>query len=196
MSPVRRHPLRSQEFFGAPVTDAPDHLLAYVDGGARGNPGPAGFGVLFEDHAGRLVDRVSHFLGRQTNNYAEYSALIAALEYALQHSYRALRVLSDSELMVKQMNGEYKVSSLALRQLHERARALVRQLDWFDIRHIPREENREADHLANRAMDQGTSRKPAPLPSKELSGIVKNGVIHLTGGELPEGTMVKVRVKQ
>jgi ribonuclease HI len=130
-------------------------LVAYVDGGARGNPGPAGYGVLLEDPAGRKVAELSRFLGRQTNNYAEYSGLIAALEYALEHGYAELRVISDSELMVRQMKGIYKVRNPNLLPLYEKARALSRRLKSFEIGHVLRGKNRDADRLANEAMDRG-----------------------------------------
>lgn len=129
-------------------------LVAHVDGGARGNPGPAGYGVLIEDEAGGKVATLSQFLGHRTNNYAEYSGLLAALEYALARKM-GLEVRSDSELMVKQLNGQYKVRSPELKVLYDRARALVRQLPSFTIRHVRREHNREADRLANEAMDRG-----------------------------------------
>src|SRR5436309_5270423 len=97
----------SQEFIGAPVEQLrDDYLVAHIDGGARGNPGPAGYGVVIEDHAGRRIEQLSDFLGVQTNNYAEYSAMIAALEYALRNHFRSVKILSDSELLVKQMKGE------------------------------------------------------------------------------------------
>ncbi|HYL14336.1 MAG TPA: ribonuclease HI family protein [Terriglobales bacterium] len=134
------------------------YLVAYTDGGARGNPGPAGYGVLIKDQAGNRVAALSKYLGRQTNNYAEYSALIAALEYALQAGHKALRVVSDSELLVKQIRGQYKVKNPALRELHRRAQELIRRLDWFSIQHVLRAQNREADELANAAMDKGHSR--------------------------------------
>ena len=134
---------------------APDHLVAHVDGGARGNPGPAGYGVVIEDHHGRPVAKFSRYLGRRTNNFAEYSGLIAALNYALEHKTSGLRVLSDSELMVRQMNGVYKVRSPDLRPLYEEARRLTQQLQWFRIEHVRREQNAEADRLANAAMDRG-----------------------------------------
>src|SRR5437016_5837487 len=86
-----------------------EFLTAYIDGGARGNPGPAGYGVVLQARGGNVVAELSQYLGIRTNNYAEYSGLVAALEYALQHGFPALRVVSDSELMVKQMKGEYKV---------------------------------------------------------------------------------------
>src|ERR1700685_4856564 len=109
-------------------------LVAYIDGGARGNPGPAGYGVVIQDEAARPVAELSEYLGRQTNNYAEYSGLLAALNYTIRHDLKALKVVSDSELMVKQINGEYKVSSPTLKELHERAMKLIDQLDFFVIK--------------------------------------------------------------
>ena len=126
-----------------------------IDGGARGNPGPAGFGAIFKDASGKKLGELSRYLGIQTNNFAEYSGLIAALEYALNQGHKALRMFSDSELLVRQMNGVYKVRSPELRPLYEQARGLVRKLDSFRIEHVRREFNREADRLANRAMDEG-----------------------------------------
>jgi ribonuclease HI len=171
-----------------------DYVIARVDGGARGNPGPAGYGVLVEDRAGRKLAELSHFLGHRTNNFAEYSGLIAALEYVAQHPPRAVRVLADSELLVKQMRGEYKVKSPELRPLYEKARALSHRLEWFAVEHVARRENREADRLANRAMDQGMGRPPAaPGDKRELRGVVRDGVVELLDGDLPEGARVKVR---
>jgi len=132
-----------------------DYVIAYIDGGARGNPGPAGYGVALKDSKGKNVGELSRYLGHRTNNYAEYCGLLAALEYAVEKGLPALRVVSDSELMVKQMQGEYKVRSPELRELYERARALVRKLDSFRIEHVRREKNRDADRLANQAMDEG-----------------------------------------
>jgi ribonuclease HI len=134
--------------------DTPEHLVAHVDGGARGNPGPAGYGVVIEDQQGKPIAEFSRYLGHRTNNFAEYSGLIAALNYALEHQHSALRVLSDSELMVRQMNGVYKVRSPELRPLYEEAGRLSRKLQWFRIEHVRREKNAEADRLANDAMDR------------------------------------------
>jgi ribonuclease HI len=173
-----------------------DYILARIDGGARGNPGPAGYGVLLEDRAGRKLAELSHYLGARTNNFAEYSGLIAALEYAAAHPPGAVKVLSDSELLVKQMRGEYKVKSPELRPLYEKARALSHRLEWFAIEHVARRENREADRLANRAMDQGMGRPPAAAladEKREVRGVVRDGVVELLDGSLPEGTRVKVR---
>ena len=184
--------------FTAPAPGLPrDYILARVDGGARGNPGPAGYGVLVEDRAGRKLAELSHYLGPRTNNVAEYSGLIAALEYAAQHPHKAVKVLSDSELLVKQMRGEYKVKSPELRPLYEKAKALSHRLEWFAIEHVARRENRAADRLANRAMDQGMGRQPAAAgmdAKREVRGVVRDGVVELLDGSLPEGTRVKVRV--
>src|SRR5579859_8183410 len=104
-----------------------------IDGGARGNPGPAGYGAVFKDPAGKKIAELSRYLGIQTNNYAEYSGLIAALEHAVQHDYKALKVFSDSELLVRQITGVYKVRSPELRELYDKARALIRKLESFRI---------------------------------------------------------------
>jgi ribonuclease HI len=134
-------------------------IVAYIDGGARGNPGPAGYGVVVRDQSGQKLAERSEFLGHGTNNFAEYSGLLAALEYAHQHGHEAVKIVSDSELLVRQMNGQYKVKSPDLRPMYERARQLARQLRWFSIEHARREQNREADRLANEAMDRATRMK-------------------------------------
>lgn len=139
----------------------PEYLVAHIDGGARGNPGPAGYGVLIEDQAGRRVAGLSQYLGNRTNNYAEYSGLLAALEYALAHGPKALKVISDSELLVRQIKGVYKVRNAALLELYQKAQQLIRQMEWFEIGHVLRESNREADRLANEAMDRGQGRAKA-----------------------------------
>lgn len=182
------------------------YLVAHSDGGARGNPGPAGYGVVIQDEAGRKVAALSEYLGHQTNNFAEYQGLIAALEYALQHGPKALKLISDSELLVRQIKGIYKVKNPTLQDLHARAKELIKQLDWFSIGHALREHNQEADRLANEAMDKGTGRSarpssPAqniaqPLPLQEFEGVVRNGKVELVNGTLPEGCRVQVRVKR
>jgi probable phosphoglycerate mutase len=130
-------------------------LTAHCDGGSRGNPGPAGYGAVIEDAQGRVVARLSEFLGRQTNNYAEYAGLLAVLQWANDNGTKYLRVVSDSELMVKQMKGLYKVKNLGLRPLWEEAKRRAAKLDRFEMRHTLRGGNREADRLANEAMDRG-----------------------------------------
>src|SRR5215467_7463217 len=112
-------PSRSTSPFFDIHENPPDHyLIAYTDGGARGNPGPAGFGVVIKDETGHKVAGLSEYVGHQTNNFAEYQGLIAALEYALEHGPKALKVISDSELMVKQIKGIYKVKNPTLQDLH------------------------------------------------------------------------------
>lgn len=186
---------------------------AHCDGGSRGNPGPAGYGAVIEDAEGRVAARLSQYLGRQTNNFAEYSGMLAVLEWALQNGVKRLRVVSDSELMVNQMKGRYKVASPALRPLWEEAKRRAAQLERFEMTHTLRGGNQEADRLANEAMDQGMGRssgvsgaggvsgvsKPAspqvgrPVVQRQvLEGYVKDGVVHLLNGELPDGVFVKV----
>jgi ribonuclease HI len=149
----------TRDLFGSERATPPAHyLIAHIDGGARGNPGPAGYGVVIEDESGRRVATLNEYLGHQTNNFAEYQGLIGALEYAIQHGPKALKVISDSELLVRQIKGIYKVKNLTLKDLHARANELIAQLDWFSISHALREHNREADRLANEAMDKGMGR--------------------------------------
>lgn len=132
---------------------------AHCDGGSRGNPGPSGYGAVIEDQNGKVVARLSEFLGRQTNNFAEYKGLIAVLTWAQEHGARRMRVVSDSELMVKQMKGQYKVKSPGLLPLYQEAKRLAKQLDGFEMRHTLRGGNKEADGLANDAMDEGMGKK-------------------------------------
>ncbi|MGA2965180.1 MAG: ribonuclease HI family protein [Terriglobales bacterium] len=134
---------------------APAAHTAHVDGGARGNPGPSGYGVAIADASGHTVAELSEYLGHHTNNYAEYQGLLAALRYAAENQIKALKVVSDSELMVRQMKGIYKVRHPELRQLYDQAQQLVRKLERFEIRHALREHNKIADRLANEAMDRG-----------------------------------------
>ncbi len=192
----------------------PEHyLIAHSDGGARGNPGPAGYGVVIKDETGRKVAALSEYLGHQTNNFAEYQGLIAALEYAIQHGPKALKLISDSELLVRQIKGIYKVKNAVLQDLHGRAKELIAQMDWFSIGHAFREQNQEADQLANDAMDKGMGRSSARVGTdhvaaaasaarvsnqqqQEFEGIVRNGKVELVSGTLPEGTRVQLRVKK
>lgn len=134
-------------------------ITAFCDGGSRGNPGPSGFGVYIEGPNGEKLAQLSEYLGIRTNNFAEYSGLLAALEFALRYDHPRLRVISDSELMVKQIKGQYKVKSPDLRPLYEEARRRIAGLDSFQIQHVLRHKNAEADRLANEAMDKGMARK-------------------------------------
>jgi probable phosphoglycerate mutase len=227
------------------AADAPgEDFTAHCDGGSRGNPGPSGYGAVVEDAHGHVVAQLSQFLGLQTNNYAEYSGLLAVLQWAIEHHARRLCVISDSELMVKQMQGKYAVKSPVLRPLYEEARKLSRRVQSFEMRHTLRGGNKEADRLANEAMDKGMGKitpprvgkpsdfvaarqqgsgasgasgvgdvsgvsgvsngsrsasqqasksAPAAKPAPQiLEGYVKNGVVHLVEGELPDGIFVKV----
>jgi ribonuclease HI len=128
-------------------------VKANIDGGARGNPGPSAYGVVVRDAKGDVIAELSDYLGLQTNNYAEYSGLLAALEYAVKEKHLSFKVFSDSELLVKQMKGQYRVKSPGLLELYEKARVLVRKLEHFSIEHVLREYNREADALVNQVLD-------------------------------------------
>jgi len=200
----------------APEASA-EHFTAHCDGGSRGNPGPAGYGAVIEDAQGRVVAELSQYLGIQTNNFAEYSGLLGVLKWSVEHGVKHLCVISDSELMVKQMQGKYKVASPILRPLFEEARKLSRRIAEFEMRHTLRGGNKHADRLANEAMDKGMGKsaippvgkpesfeasrrpvsqpltQPAPKPTRQiLEGYVKGGVVHLLEGELPDGIFVKV----
>ncbi len=129
-------------------------LVAYIDGGSRGNPGPAGFGVRIEDGEGHLLQEMRQAIGVATNNVAEYRGLLAALEYFVGAGVRRARIRSDSELLVKQMRGEYRVKHSGLVPLVRNARDLIARCDRVRFEHIPRTLNLEADRLANLAMDE------------------------------------------
>ena len=132
-------------------------ITAYIDGGARGNPGPAGYGVRIEAPDGSLVAELHGGLGIATNNVAEYNGLLAALRYAQQHGHRVVCIKSDSELLVKQMKGEYRVKNPGLQPLYRQACSLADMLDRVAYEHVRREQNAHADRLANLAMDKGTA---------------------------------------
>ena len=200
----------SKPLFEARENPPEHHLIAHSDGGARGNPGPAGYGVVIKDESGRKVAALSEYLGHQTNNFAEYQGLIAALEYAIQHGPKALKLISDSELLVRQIKGIYKVKNAVLQDLHGRAKELIAKMEWFSIGHAFREQNQEADQLANDAMDRGMGRSsarvgagdsparvlPQSQSQQEFEGVVRNGKVELLSGSLPEGTRVQLRVKK
>ncbi|MGD0442463.1 MAG: ribonuclease HI family protein [Edaphobacter sp.] len=159
----------------APKPTQSTWINAHCDGGARGNPGPAGFGAVLQDENGHILAELSEFLGVRTNNYAEYSGLLACLQYALDHHRPRLRVVSDSELMVKQIQGKYKVNSPDLRPLWQEARNRIAKLEAFEISHALRHKNKDADRLANEAMDRGMKRSPAPASGKNLSSFGEAG---------------------
>ena len=220
----------------APSNDSGEWFIAHCDGGSRGNPGPSGYGAVIEDAKGRTLAELSEYLGVQTNNFAEYSGLLGVMKWAIEHDVKCLRVISDSELMVKQMQGKYKVASPVLKPLFDEAKKLARRIESFEMRHTLRGGNKVADRLANEAMDRGMGKsaipkvgkpedfaasraasprasapagpyasrpanpgtnRPAPQqntkPAQQiLEGYVKDGVVHLLGGDLPDGVFVKI----
>jgi ribonuclease HI len=130
-------------------------MYAWTDGGSRGNPGPSAYGVVFRNHTGSRVAELSKFVGHTTNNMVEYEALLAALIYAEAKGYKSLQVYSDSELMVNQIRGTYRVRDKELRNLYARATELIRGFESFSIDHIDRASNSEADRLVNQAINRG-----------------------------------------
>jgi ribonuclease HI len=129
-------------------------ITAYIDGGARGNPGPAGYGVRIEDAGGQLLAELHGGLGVATNNVAEYNGLLAALDWAKAHGRRALHIKSDSLLLVQQMRGQFKVKHPRLQPLHARATLLAHEVGRVTFEHVGRELNAEADRLSNLGMDE------------------------------------------
>ena len=135
------------------------HCLIRTDGGARGNPGPAGIGVVIEDaDTGEVIEEHAKYLGRATNNQAEYKAVLLGLERCAELGAKEVDVLADSELLVKQANGEYRVKNVELARLFMQLRNLEQAFKHVRYRHVRREQNKAADALANRAMDQGMGR--------------------------------------
>ncbi len=173
--PIRRSEAGLFPSDAPPKTAAGDSWLhAHCDGGARGNPGPAGYGALLAEADGTVVAELSEFLGMRTNNYAEYSGLLGCLQYALDYGRGRLKVVSDSELMVKQIQGKYQVKSPDLKPLFDEAKRRIARLEDFQIEHALRHKNKDADRLANEAMDRGMKRAgstPAvsatPYPRRE-----------------------------
>ena len=178
---------------------------ANLDGASRGNPGPAAYGVVIRDARGEAVAKLKKYIGRFTNNVAEYYGLIAAMDYAHAHGIRAIRVVSDSELLVKQMRGLYRVKSADLQPLYERAQKMSAGFDSFRIEHVYREQNREADALANEALDETEGKPPNPPAAKSESperalprripARFRGGVLYLLEDVgLPDGTVVEVSI--
>lgn len=191
-------------------------VIAHIDGASRGNPGPAAYGVVLTTAQGEPLAAFSKYLGRATNNVAEYQALLAALDYALGRRHLRLRVISDSELLVRQVEGRYKVKSPDLKPLHERVLQLVGRFEAFAIVYLPREQNREADRLANRALDgaevEATTSsaraarrdRPAPalFPSDDsrtlrVLAIYRNGILKANHPlPLEEGAEVELEIRR
>jgi probable phosphoglycerate mutase len=129
-------------------------IVTYIDGGARGNPGPAGYGVRVEQSDGSLIEEFGESIGVATNNIAEYRALVAALEWARAHGHTAVHVRSDSLLLVQQMHGNFRVKNAGLQPLHAKARQLAHAIGHVTFEHVGRDRNAHADRLANIAMDE------------------------------------------
>lgn len=209
---AKSSPPSSARLFTDSHADAPPAgvHIANIDGASRGNPGPAAYALVLRGPNGEKISEIGKYIGRETNNAAEYYALIAALDYAAAHHIRALRVRSDSELIVRQMQGRYKVKNEELKALHERAQKLSRALDYFVIEHVPREMNSEADELANLALDRTGSvsyaaRMDAKTATQDHSETSASGRVtaHFSGGvfvpdekvQLPEGATVELKFR-
>jgi ribonuclease HI len=214
--PTRISANRGAGLFGEPAPEAkPPAWRANIDGGSRGNPGPASYGVVIRDPRGEIVARLKKYIGRTTNNVAEYYGLIAALDYAQSNSIKALRVESDSELLVKQMRGQYKVKSLDLKPLYERAKKMSQAIPAFRIDHVYREQNREADLLANEAMDEASGKPTAAasrnpkvengnskieirnsIPAIKVRARFRSGILYpLEDVDLPDGAEVEILLR-
>jgi ribonuclease HI len=216
--PSKANPPGSARLFADSQASVPAGVhVANIDGASRGNPGPASYAVVLRDPEGKIVLELAKNIGRETNNVAEYFALLAALDYATLHGIAALRIRSDSELLVRQMQGVYKVKSPDLKPLQERAAKLARQLEYFAIEHVRRELNKDADALANVALDAGGTAKienrrvpqqnaaalevpalrnsdPVKLPRALRARYVKGALILNEPMDLPEGTEVVLEV--
>jgi acyl dehydratase/ribonuclease HI len=185
----------------APSARIEGAYTANIDGAARGNPGPAAYGVVVRRPDGTTHESLGKYIGRTTNNVAEYYALIAALDYAAASGIKRLRVYSDSQLIVNQIKGLYKVKHPDLRPLHERAKKQAAGLEVFTIQYVPREQNRDADDLANSALDSTSGVKPAygAAPAKVASPA--KGALYLedlhVGQKFSSGTyrMTEDRIK-
>ena len=190
---TKSHPPRPARLFGEPERPA-DLFVAHVDGASRNNPGPAAYGVVLRRPDGSVVETLSKYIGTKTNNEAEYFGLIAALDCAASHRIARLRVVSDSELLVRQMQGNYKVKSASLKPLHEQARKLAGQFAYISFEHVPRAHNADADRLANEALDKteshgaGTRHPSAALRTSAVPGdqATQAGVARLFRGGVSE----------
>jgi ribonuclease HI len=209
----KAHPPASAHLFSDSHAAAPPAgvHIANIDGASRGNPGPASYAVVIRDASGKIVLELAKNIGRETNNVAEYFALLAALDYATTHGIHSLRIRSDSELLVRQMQGRYKVKSADLKPLYERASKMARQLGYFQIEHVRRELNRDADALANVALDQAgvpkfeprtasSESRPAAAvrsdpPRRIRAHVVKGVLVPSEPIDLPEGAEVAIEIR-
>jgi len=203
----RVSPPGSQRLFGDshPAVPPAGVHVANIDGASRGNPGPASYAVVLRDPEGNVILELAKNIGRETNNVAEYYGLLAALDAAAAQGITALRIRSDSELLVRQMQGRYRVKSPELKPLHERALKMSRQFSYFAIEHVPREMNRDADGLANVALDQSGAAKyggraaeapsaPGARPRRIRARFTKGIFTPLDSIDLAEGAEVALDV--
>lgn len=208
---VRRAPISRDTGLFAQTSPEPRTMraayTANIDGGSRGNPGPGAYGVVIRDPRGDIVAKLKKYIGRTTNNVAEYYGLIAALDYAQSHGIPALHIECDSELLVKQMRGQYKVKSSELRPLFERARKMSQSLESFNIDHVLRERNRQADALVNEALDENSRPSNSGVPSKpearsskpearKIHARYRSGILYpLEDLDLPDGAEVEILLR-
>jgi len=160
----------------------PEKVIAYTDGGSRGNPGPAAAGFVLSDAAGAPLQSKAFFIGKATNNVAEYTAIIRAIEAALQIGAEELTVFSDSELLVRQINGQYRVKSENIKPLYGQAVDLLGQFSNWKVRHIAREHNSQADAMVNRAMDRKADVESRPASARAGKNAIRLGVLISGGG--------------
>ncbi len=209
----RPAPTRGGKLFddtAAPVNPHSGSYTFRIDGAARGNPGPASYGVVVRDPSGAVAARLKKYIGRFTNNVAEYYGLIAALDYAQARGIRSVRIQSDSELLVNQMRGRYKVKSPDLRPLFERAKKMSQGFSSLAIEHVYREQNREADALANEALDDtapgagtkiardrtaASNSSQAKTHTRRIRARFSAGALHpLEAVDFPEGAEVEITI--
>ena len=177
--------------------------IAYIDGGARGNPGPAGYGVRIETADGTMIEELSGAIGEATNNVAEYRGLVAALDYLVTHGHQDVVIRSDSQLLTRQMTGRYRVRHPALKLLHTRARELAGSLGRVRYEHVPRADNARADALVNAAMDRAASETEPPhadaddgCPSSAPTPTVTEGVLIGVGIDLAEVARIDTMLRR
>ncbi|HZI08385.1 MAG TPA: ribonuclease HI family protein [Archangium sp.] len=150
----RPSPPKVESSAAMPLAGASPRMRLFSDGAARGNPGPAGAGAVLVDPEGQVVARLGKYLGTQTNNYAEYMGLLLGLRHARSLGVREVEVLADSELLIRQLEGRYQVKSATLKPLHEEAARLLKEFAKVKLAHVPREKNKAADEMSNRAIDE------------------------------------------
>jgi len=184
-------------------TDRPAGVIMHIDGASRGNPGPAAYAVVVKTADGAPLAVFSKPLGQATNNVAEYEGLLAALGYAHRHHHLRVRMVSDSELLVRQIQGSYKVKSADLKLLHQQARQMIERLESFAIEHVRREHNREADRLVNKALDAAEAGKtpaeslPAAVVILHAAATHHRGVLELHHSlPLAEGEEVELEIRR